>query len=81
MTEVSFLLNFEFVLIDFVPVTAKYHHWSFYVILKIIAVIPLRKIQTKIYEITVFNISKTRHDKKKSDFKFKISISKLAKNS
>ena len=31
--------------------------------------------------MTVFNISETRHDKKKSGFNFKIRTPKLAKNS
>ena len=46
--------------------------------IKVIAVIPLRKIQTK---MTVFNISQTRRDRKKFGLKFKISTPKLTKNS
>ena len=70
MTEVSCALNFEFVLADFVLVTARYYHRLLRLIvchfwyIKVIAVMSLCKIRTKIHEMTVVSISESRCDEK-----------------
>ena len=37
---------------------------AFFWLIKVIAVIPLREIQTKILKMTVFNFSETKRDRK-----------------